>query len=289
MLPPSPRAKRATNRDAAERHEQQEDPVEGGHQLVSERLEFDVAVVCGMLRRSRSVCQRLNSLPEEGVHGAEQRAHGHHGGRNGAERRPGEGRKRLLAEVREAEFFERHGRQVHDARPAQLLLSVDVVDVLVGPVGDPLVRERQHLFAGSVAQGVGGACLDAGGSRDAFGESLARVVGERLAVECDRNRLVGAVGAVRALRDLRGERVPFRGRHVPWTRQHAVAAADAVVGVVGHRPVGLPVERRRRTGGGAGRLQAVEAPLHHEGGFYAARLLRVLHFVECDERVASSR
>ena len=147
------------------------------------------------------------------------------------------------------------------------------------------MRERQHLVAGSVAQGVGGARLDAGGSRDAFGEPLARVVGQRIPVKRDRHRLIGAVGAVRALRDLRGERVPFRGRHVPGTRQHAVATADTFVNVVGHRTVGLPVERRRRAGGGAGRLQAVEAPLHHEGGIQASRLLRVLHLVERDERV----
>ena len=47
-----------------------------------------------------------------------------------------------------------------------------------------------------------------------------------------RHRLSGAVGAVCALGDLRGERVPFRGRHVPGTRQLAVAAADALVDVV---------------------------------------------------------
>ena len=122
-----------------------------------------------------------------------------------------------------------------------------------------------------------------------FGELLARVVGQRLPVERDRRRLIGAVGAVRALRDLRGARVPFRGRHIPGTRQHAVAAADAVVDVVRHRTVALPVERRRRARGDAGRLQAVEAPLHHEGGFHAARLLRVHHLVELDQRAASSR
>ena len=58
-----------------------------------------------------------------------------------------------------------------------------------------------------------------------------------------------------------------------------------LVDVVRHRTVGLPVERRRRAGGDAGRLQAVEAPLHDEGGFHASRLLRVLHLVERDERV----
>ena len=136
-----------------------------------ERLEFDVAAV--------GVSHRLNPLPEEGVRGAEQGAHGHHGGGNGAERLVGERRKGLLAVRREAEFLERHSRQVQHARPAQLLLSVDVVDVLVGPVGDALVRERQHLVPGSVAQGVGGARLDAGWNRHGVGELLGRIVGQR--------------------------------------------------------------------------------------------------------------
>ena len=278
-----PQGEARDQRDATERHEQQEDPVERGQHLAQEGLELDVAVVLGMLRRGRSVCHRLSPLPEEGVRGAEQGAHGHHGGGHGVERRLGEGRKGLLSVRRKAELLERHSGQVQHARPAQLLLSVDVVDVPVGPVGDALVRERQHLLPGAVAQGVGGARLDAGGSRDGLEELLARVVGQRLPVERDRHRLIGAVGAVRALRDLRGARVPFRGRHVPGTRQHAVAAADAVVGVVRHRTVGLPEERRRRARGDAGRLQAVEAPLHDEGRFDASRLLRVRRLVERDE------
>ena len=142
----------------------------GRQQRAPERLEFDVAVVVGVAR----IRHRLSPLPEEGVRGAEQGAHGHHGGRHGAERRLGEGRKGLLPVRREAEFLERHSRQVQHARPAQLLLSVDVVDVLVGPVGDALVRERQHLVPGSVAQGVGGARLDAGGNRHGVGELLGR-------------------------------------------------------------------------------------------------------------------
>ena len=35
MLPPSPRREARDQRDAAERHEQEEDPVERGHQLVA--------------------------------------------------------------------------------------------------------------------------------------------------------------------------------------------------------------------------------------------------------------
>ena len=114
---------------------------------------------------------------------------------------------------------------------------------------------------------------------------LLSAAGQRLPVERDRHRLIDAVVAVRALRDLRGARVPVRGRHVPGTRQHAVAAADALVDVIPHRTVGLPLQRRRRAGGNAGRLQAVEAPLHDVGGIQASRLRRVLHLVERDERV----
>ena len=80
------------------------------------------------------------------------------------------------------------------------------------------------------------------------------------------------------------QRIPFRGRHVPGTRQLAVSAADALVVVVPDRTVGLSLERRRRARGDAGRLEAVEAPLHHERGFDASRLLRVLELVERDQR-----
>ena len=217
---------------------------------------------------------RVRALPEEGVDGAERGADRHDGGRHGPERRRGEPRKRLLPVRREPELLERHRREVQHGRAAHLLLSVDVVDVLVRAVLDALVGEREHLVAGSVAQGVRRARLDARRGRDRLEEPLGLVRGRRLPVERDRRRLAGAVGAVRALVDLRRELVPLRGRHVPRTGEHAVPAADALGGVVGHRPVGLPVQRRRRTGRDAAGLQAVEAPPHHVGGVQAARLLR---------------
>ncbi len=194
----------------------------------------------------------LRALAEERVRGAEQRADADHGGRNRAERRRVEGRERFLSVGREAELLERHSRDVQHAGPAQLLLSVDVIDVALGPVGDALVRFGEHLVARAVDQGVGRARLDARGRRDAAAEPLVLTVVHRLAVERDRQRLRDTVGAVRALRDLRRVRVPFRGRHVPRTRQLAVAAADALVVVVGDRTVVLPVAapssgRRRRT------------------------------------------
>ena len=176
MLPPSPRAKRATNETPPNAMSSRRTQLNGVSSVGPEGLEFDVAVVLGMLRRGRIVRHRLSPLPEEGVRGAEQGAHGHHGGGHGAERRLGERRKGLLAVRRKAEFLERHGRQVQHARPAQLLLSVDVVDVPVGPVGDALVRERQHLVPRAVAQRVGGARLDAGRNRHGVGELLGRIV-----------------------------------------------------------------------------------------------------------------
>ena len=160
VLPPRPSAKRATIDDAAERDQEQEHPVERGHQLLVQRLELDVVPVVGGLRVPGRR-DRGHALAEERVGGAEQRADRHDGGRNGPERRGGEPRKRLLAERREPELLEGNGRQVQHARAAQLLLAVDVVDVSLGAIGDALVRDREHLVAGAVAQGVRGAGLDA--------------------------------------------------------------------------------------------------------------------------------
>ena len=55
-------------------------------------------------RASRVIRHLLRPLPEEGVRGAEQRADADHGGRNGAERRLGESRERLLADVGKPSF-----------------------------------------------------------------------------------------------------------------------------------------------------------------------------------------
>ena len=170
------------HREAAERDEDQQDPVERGHQPLVQPLELDVMAVVGVgvgrVHAARSVRDRLHPLAEERVGGAEQGAERHHGGRHGPERRGGEPRKRLLPERREPELLEGHRREVQHARAAQLLLAVDVVDVLLGAVCDALVRERQHLLAASVAQGVGGARLDARRGRDRLEEPLASRPGE---------------------------------------------------------------------------------------------------------------
>ena len=192
-------------------------------------------------------------------------------------------------ERREPDLLERHRREVEHARAAELLLAVDMVDVLVGAVADALLRDGQHLVAGPVPQRIRGARLDAGRRRDRVEEALGLVGRSRLAVEGDRSGLARAVGAVRALVDFRRELVPLRGRHVPGAREHAVAAADALVHVVGDGTVGLPVERGRRTGRNAAGLEAVEASPHHEGAVDAAGRLRIFELVEGDERVGLGR
>ena len=269
------------HRDAAERHEQQQNPVERGQHLQGQALELHVvsAVARGRARDGQ------RPLAERSVERAEQGAERHDGGRHGPERRRGEPREGLLPERREPDLVEGDPGEVQHARPAELLLAVDVIDVPLGTIGLPLLRERQHLVASPVAKRVGGAGLDARGSHDGVDEALGLVFGGGRAVELDRDRLVRAVGAVRALLDLRRELVPLRGRHVPRARQHAVAAADALVDVVGDGTVRLPVQRRRRTGRDAAGLQAVEAAPHHEVGIEPARLLRIHVLVERDQRV----
>src|SRR5262249_27439678 len=116
-------------------------------------------------------------------------------------------------------------------------------------------------------------------------ESLLLVVVERDAVAGRGKRLIAAVRAVRALVDLGSERIPLGGRHAPRARPHAVAAADAAILVVGHRPVVLPGESLGRTGRRAGWFQAVQAPAHGERVVHAPLRLVVHQLVEGDERV----
>jgi hypothetical protein len=146
VLPPEGEAR--DQRDAAERHEQEEDPVERGHQLVPERLEFDVAVVSGMLRRSRSVCHRLNPFPDQGVRGAEQSAHAHYGRRNGAERRLVKAGKGFSLYVGKPSFSNGTADRYTMLVPPKLLLSVDVLDAFNGK---PLSDDAGKRFAASIA------------------------------------------------------------------------------------------------------------------------------------------
>ena len=182
------------HREAAERDEDQQDPVERGHQPLIQPLERDVMAVVrmgvGRVHAARSVRHRLHPLAEVRVGAPEQGPESHHGRRHRPERRRGQPRKRLLPVGREPELLERHRREVQHARSAQLLLSVDVVDVLFRAIVHALAGEREHVVAASVAQGVRRARLDARRRRDALDEALALGGGQRLSVECDRGRLV---------------------------------------------------------------------------------------------------
>ena len=211
------------HRHAAERHQGEQDPVERGHQPLVQPLESDVMAV---VRRAspvstaaRAVRHRLHPFSEVRVDGPEQGADRHHRGRHGPERR-----RRKAAEMvsprtsGNPSFSKGTAERYSTLVPPSLLLSVDVVDVLVRAVGHAFVGERQHLLAASVAQGVGGARLDARRGRDRLQESLGLVRGRR-PVERDRDRLIGAVGAVRALLDLRRELVPFAPSARPRDRR----------------------------------------------------------------------
>ena len=145
----------------------------GVQQLLLEGLELDVVMLA--VPRRLGVRHRLRlRFRKKRVGGAEHRADADHRRRHRAAA-PSlrERRKRLLAARREAELLERHRRQVQHARAARLLLAVDVVHVLVRPVGDALVRLREHLVARAEAQRVGRARLHAGGDRHGVGELLA--------------------------------------------------------------------------------------------------------------------
>ena len=194
MLPPRPRANRATietPQNAMRASRTQLNGVSSFSCSGSNSTWWPWSAAPGV----PGVGDRLDALAEEGVDGAEHGADRHDGGRHGPERRRGEPRERLLPERREPELLERHRGEVQHARSAQLLLSVDVVDVLVRAVVHALVGEREHLLAAAVAQGVGRTRLDARGSGDASPGSASSQSGERgLPVERDRD----AAGSVRS-------------------------------------------------------------------------------------------
>ena len=145
VLPPSPRTKRATN-------------VTAPNAMSSSRTQLKGVLIVPFSgsnstwpwpSASATFCARLR----KNAYAAPSIApNTDHGGRHGAERRLGESRKRLFAVCREAKFLERHPRDVQHGRPAELLLAVDVIDVPVGPVGDALVRDGQHLVARAIEQ-----------------------------------------------------------------------------------------------------------------------------------------
>src|SRR5581483_9321567 len=117
----------------------------------------------------------------------------------------------LVTEGEEAGLLERHARQIHPTSPADLVLAVDVVDVLIGMPINPLVAELEQLVALAVDDRLPRAGFDTSG-----GLSFA-----------------GAGEAELAFANLRGQRVfiAVRGQ-LKRAGDHAVTAADAFPRVI---------------------------------------------------------
>src|SRR5512139_2070727 len=194
---------------------------------------------------------------------AEHRREDHDLHRDLRERGPRVRRERVLRHLRvEADLLERPVRDVEPRGPAGLLLAVDVLHVRAG--GQPLPGLGQELLGLAPEQRVRGAGLHAG-RRDAVGLAL---IAEGALLHPGVVPLAPLV-----LRDLEG------------AGHHAVAAADALVEVVDHRPVRRLVQRPDQAGRGAGRVVAVQALLLDEGPGREAARARV-RLLEADLGVA---
>ena len=134
-----------------------------------------------------------------------------------------------------------------------------MVNVAVGVLRNARAGLGQQVFPAAELQGAGGTGAHAGGSLAVF---LAVVAQGALAHE-----------GRRAL--------PLVARHRPRTRQHAVAAAHAPVGIVGHRTVGLLLKGAHGADGGADRIPAVHTTALGED---PAQAVLGLDFGEGDQR-----
>src|SRR5262249_41859845 len=101
----------------------------------------------------------------------------------------------------------------------------------------------------------------------------------------DGRRRVEPIDAERALADLRRQRIPLRRDRAERAGQHAVAAADADLGVVDHRPFGVLLQGGHRAGRDAGRVVAVHALPLGEDAPEPCRRVRVVHLVLGDQHV----
>src|ERR1043165_1645327 len=135
-----------------------------------------------------------------------------------------------------------HARKQQDRRPAHLFLAEDHVHVVVRVLEDAAVRLAQQLFAVTEERGLRRADLRAGGL----------LAGEH------------ALAAHRALADARIERIPLVLGNVERTRNHAVAAAHALRGVVYYRAFGRLLQGGHGTDGRATGVFAVHAQPPHE-------------------------
>src|SRR6516162_1867262 len=160
-----------------------------------------------------------------------------------------------------------------------------MVDIFFRTVRDPLTRLLEHFFAFSKSQGVGGASFDTSWHDDIGTEGLALLGGQFLSVSGQRKRLIQPVGAVRALLDLGGQRIPLRCRHTPRACPNAVAASNALTRSVGDRSVRAPCQSGSRAGRCARRIQTVETAMHRENVIESSRRLLVWEFMKRDQRV----
>ena len=128
---------------------------------------------------------------------------------------------------------------VEDGRAPDLVLAPDVVEVAVRGGLDAAAGLGQERVALPEDRGLRGTGRGAGG--------LAELTAGEGVVAQD------------ALADPGDGRVPLVPGHAERAGHHAVAAAHADVGVVGHGPGLGGVQGAHRTGGGAGGIQAVPA------------------------------
>ena len=193
------------------------------------------------------------------------------------------------ADVGQTELRERNSGEVQGRRAARFLLAVDVVDVGAVAGGDASARFRQHLVAVAEVERVGRTGLHARRHRVSGGGELALLGRHQHAVAFGRRLEVQTVVAQRALADLGRERGPVRRDRAERAREHAVAAADALVGVVHDRTFGRLLERRHRARRRARRFVAVHALLLDEDGVEAGRRVGIVDLVVRQQHVRLRR
>src|ERR1019366_9155776 len=158
----------------------------------------------------------------------------------------GHGRERAVRELRirllldaggQRQGLERHVGDVEPARAARLVLAVNLVDVLLGVRVDACLGLFKEVRALAELKRAGGADLRA------CGRKTLRLASRTEGALLDEGRHAREL----VLRDSEG------------AHDHAVAAAEAAVGVVDDRPIGGLLERLDDAPRGAGRLDAVHA------------------------------
>src|ERR1019366_6118514 len=158
----------------------------------------------------------------------------------------GHGRERAVRELRirllldaggQRQGLERHVGDVEPARAARLVLAVNLVDVLLGVRVDACLGLFKEVRALAELKRAGGADLRA------CGRKTLRLASRTEGALLDEGRHAREL----VLRDSEG------------AHDHAVAAAEAAVGVVDDRPIGGLLERLDDAPPGAGRVDPLPA------------------------------